>query len=133
LNEFSDEELIQIIKEQDTWNKIDFLYAKEVLKSRGIELDNLQIEVYKTVREIELSKPEKNQLFLIIVGYAMAFLGGLLAILIGIHLRNHRKILPSGVRFYSYTENDRKHGKRILIIGSIVFLIVMVIRIIEII
>ena len=114
---FSDEELIDVIEKSDEWNKFDVELAYKLLKERGKEITEHQINEIKKQRIVELSKPEEGQHVYIIVGYVCAFLGGFLGIFIGWHLLTFKKTLPDGNRIYAYSENDRKQGNRILILG----------------
>jgi hypothetical protein len=115
--DFSDEELKEIIEKQDEWNSLDFLLAQKILRERGAEVNVEQIQTLKAKRIEELSEPEKSPKLLIISGYVLAFIGGLLAIVIGAYLRNHKKTLPNGERVFGYAIADRAHGERILILG----------------
>lgn len=122
---FSNEELIDVIEKSDEWNKFDVELAHKLLKERGNEITTEQINELKKQRLIELSKPEEGQDVYIIIGYVCAILGGLLGIFIGWHLSTYKKTLPNGNRIYAYTENDRKQGGRILILG-IVFIVIWI-------
>ena len=116
---FTDEELIDVIEKSDEWNKFDVELAQKLLKERGNEITTEQISELKKQRIIELSKPEEGQNVYIIIGYVCALLGGLLGIFIGWHLTTYKKTLPNGNRIYAYSENDRKQGNRILILGIV--------------
>jgi hypothetical protein len=119
---FSDEELIDVISKSDEWNKFDVSLAKKLLRDRGQEITPLKIEKIKKQRIAELAKPEKSQSGYIILGYITALLGGLLGVFVGWHLLTYKKVLPDGNRVYVYSENDRKQGNRILILGSVFFI-----------
>ena len=128
---FTDEELIDVIEKSDEWNKFDVELAKKLLTERGNEITTEQISELKKQRIIELSKPEEGQNVYIIIGYVCAVLGGMLGIFIGWHLLTHKKTLPNGNRIYAYSENDRKQGNRILILGGIFILIWILYRILK--
>lgn len=119
LFDFSEEELIEIIKKPDEWNAFDILLAKKILKDRGIEISPETSESFKKERQEELEKPEKEALVWIYLGYIFASMGGALGILIGWTLWKLKKVLPNGDKVYTYTESDRKHGRRMFIIGII--------------
>ncbi|WP_394776632.1 hypothetical protein [Flavobacterium sp.] len=119
---FSDEELIDIITKSDEWSTFDVSLAKKMLKEKGKEVTKEEIENIQNKRLLELSKPEKSQNGYIIAGYIFAILGGWLSIFIGWHLLTYKKTLPNGTQVYAYSENDRKQGNRIFIIG-ITFLV----------
>jgi hypothetical protein len=128
---FSDEELIDVISKSDEWNKFDVSLAKKLLRDRGQEITPLKIEEIKKQRIAELAKPEKSQSGYIILGYITALLGGLLGVFVGWHLLTYKKVLPDGNRVYVYSENDRKQGNRILILGLIKRKIELIIWIIK--
>ncbi|MFV8353208.1 hypothetical protein [Flavobacterium sp. XS2P14] len=128
---FSDEELIDVIEKSDEWNKFDVELAHKLLKERGNEITDEQINEIKKQRIVELSKPEEGQNIYIIIGYICAFLGGFLGVFIGWHLLTYKKTLPNGNRIYAYSENYRKQGNRILILGGIFIVIWILYRILK--
>lgn len=128
---FSDEELIDVIKKSDEWNKFDVELAHKLLKERGNEITDEQINEIKKQRIVELSKPEEGQNIYIIIGYICAILGGFLGVFIGWHLLTYKKTLPNGNRIYAYSENDRKQGNRILILGGIFIVIWVLYRMLK--
>ncbi|WP_431243320.1 hypothetical protein ACQ9BO_01130 [Flavobacterium sp. P21] len=62
-------------------------------------------------------------------GYLFSLLGGGIGMVIGYSLWTSKKTLPNGERVYSYNEADRKHGKTIFILGTIIFPLVLLIKI----
>lgn len=121
--DFSDEELKEIIEKQDEWSSLDFLLAKKILKERGIEVNVGQIQMLKEKRLEALAEPEESPKVLIVAGYILAVVGGLIAIIIGAYLRTHKKTLPNGERVFGYAASDRAHGERILIIGILALIL----------
>ncbi len=121
--DFSSEELKEIIEKQDEWSSLDFLLAKKILKERGVEVNVNEIQTLKAKRIEALAKPEKSPQLLIIAGYILAVIGGLIAIIIGAYLRTHKKTLPNGERVFGYAASDRAHGERILIIGFLALIL----------
>lgn len=117
LHEFRDDELKEIIVKKDEWSHLDFLLAQKILKERGQEILPEEIEKHRKQRLEDLAKPEEHQRTWIVIGYFLAFLGGFLGIFIGWYLKTHRKTLPNGDRVFNYTESDRRHGGRILILS----------------
>ena len=128
---FSDNELIDVISKSDEWNKFDVSLAKKLLKERGNEITDEKISEIKKLRIAELSKPEQSQNIYILIGYVCALLGGVLGIFIGWHLLTYRKTLPNGNRIYAYSENDRKQGNRIVILGGTFIVIWIMYRILK--
>lgn len=128
---FSQEELIEVIEKSYEWNRFDVELAHKLLKERGNEFTAEQIDEIKKQRIIELSKPEQRQNIYIIIGYVCALLAGFLGVFIGWHLLTHKKTLPNGNRIYAYSENDRKQGNRILILGAVFIVVWILYRILK--
>lgn len=120
---FSDEELLDVIAKSDEWSTFDVALAKKMLKEKGKEVTPEEIDLIKNKRLVELAKPEKSQKTYIIAGYVLAILGGWLSVFIGWHLLTYKKTLPNGHKVYAYSENDRKEGNRIFILG-IIFMVI---------
>lgn len=125
---FTDEELFEIISKPDEWSKFDFQLSKRILKERGKEINQDTIDLLKKQRLNDLAKPEEGQKNWIYAGYLFALLGGLIGVFIGWHLSTYRKTLPNGQQIYGYKQADRKHGRRIWILGTIMFVISLTIR-----
>ena len=123
LFDFTDEELMEIVTKQDEWSQFDFLLAQRILKERGKEINPEAVKVLRRQRINELAKPEESQKAWIYFGYVSAILGGLIGIAIGYHLSSFKKSLPNGDRVYAHSITDRKHGKRIFILGIISFIL----------
>lgn len=120
LFEFSDEELYELLLKSDEWSAFDYSLAQKILAQRGKPVDKDLLDSLKEQRLKDLAKPEGNQKSWIVAGYIFSFLGGLLGLAIGYFLWTSKKILPDGQKVYSYSKNDRKHGKYIFYIGLII-------------
>jgi hypothetical protein len=127
LFEFTNEELYEILLKPDEWNAFDYKLAQTILRDRGQDINDVLLKSLKQVRLSDLSKPETGQRPWIIAGYVFSLFGGLLGLVIGWCLWNLKKTLPNGDKIYVYSERDRKHGKRIFIIGLIIVPIVILI------
>ncbi|GGD76284.1 hypothetical protein GCM10011514_45360 [Emticicia aquatilis] len=126
---FSDEELYDLLAKPDEWSAFDYQLAQKILGERGKQVDKEFLKSLKKARIEALAKPEPKQGNNIRIGYAFALLGGLIGIAIGWNMMTSKKILPNGEQIYSYQEVDRKHGKRIVILGSIMFVVAVILRI----
>ncbi len=82
-------------------------------------MDNSQ---QNTIEELE--KPAASQRNVIIAGYVFALLGGLIGVFIGQYLAGYRKTLPNGEVVLAHSDSDRKHGKYIMTIGTIMLIVV---------
>ncbi|OIQ22119.1 MAG: hypothetical protein BM557_01720 [Flavobacterium sp. MedPE-SWcel] len=120
LLEFTDEELLDVVVKRDEWSEFDYLLARKLLAKRGKPIDEEQIKALNKSRIEDLTKPEESQGAWIIAGYCFAFMGGFLGVIIGYVLWTSQKTLPNGKKVYSYSELDRKQGKRILILSIII-------------
>ncbi|MNY23836.1 hypothetical protein D3C86_1575190 [compost metagenome] len=128
---FSDEELYDVLLKSDEWNVFDYKLAQKLLKERGKNIDLDMLSSLKKERLKILAKPEENQKPWIIAGYIFSLLGGGIGIVIGYSLWTSKKTLPNGQRIYSYNDADRNHGKTIFILGSIIFPLALLIRILS--
>ena len=103
---------------------------KKILAERGKNISDKTIANLNKKRIEELKVVEPPQTSWIMVGYIFAFLGGILGVFIGWHLSSFKKTLPNGERVYDYSENDRRHGRRILCISIVVFVIAFVYKVV---
>lgn len=131
LFEFTIDELKKVIQEKDAWSSFDVSLANKLLSEKGIVLSEQELTQMQTERINELSRPDEKTSLWVILGYISAIFGGLFGVFIGVHLMNHKRTLPNGDTIFDYSEKDRKHGKTILIISSIVIGIVTVLRLTE--
>ncbi|MEI7470606.1 MAG: hypothetical protein WCJ85_00005 [Chitinophagaceae bacterium] len=119
--EFSDQELNEIISNPFDWGRLDYQLAKHILKERGLEVSDYEIRSIKTEKIIELSQKEKASNIKIICGYILAVIIPYFGIFMGLTIKYNRKILPTGEKFYINTDQDRKHGQKIIMISVISF------------
>jgi len=125
---FTDAELYEILSESEEWGDYDFVLAKKILVSRGKNVDEKMMEAIEKERLEKLSEPKKNQEIWVFAGYLFAFSGGLIGVIMGWLMVNQSKTLPNGEKIHVFNPNSRKHGKNILIIGIIVFIISLLLR-----
>ncbi|RZJ99270.1 MAG: hypothetical protein EOO43_27080 [Flavobacterium sp.] len=116
---FTNTELRDVVVTRDEWSPFDVALSQKLLKARGAELSAQAISDMRTQRIIELSKPEKDQSLYITIGYFCALMGGLLGLFIGWHLQTHKKTLPNGNLVHAYSEDNRRSGKRIVMVGIV--------------
>ena len=120
---FSDKELMEILIKPDEWGDLDYQLSQKILKDRGINIDKNNVALMKQVRNDELSKPETLNKYIVILGYVSAFLGGLFGIAIGLYLNFSKRTIPDGRSVFTYSLDQRKQGKNIIIISIIFFII----------
>ena len=126
---FTDEELFEVLVKRDEWSSFDVALAGRILRQRGRDITPDTVRLLRQYRAVELTKPEASQKTFIIAGYAMALLGGILGILIGLNLLYAKKKLLDGTQGPAYSETDRAHGFRIIVLGFVVALAAFVVRV----
>ncbi len=131
LFEFSDDELFEILAKPDEWNPVDYKLSQRLLKERGHQVNDELLRSLKQDRIADLSKPDESQAGWIVFGYILLIFGGFFGFLIGWYLWTMKKTLPTGEKIYVYTKSDRKHGKRLFILGLIIFPTVMLLKILN--
>lgn len=131
LFDFTDAELMDLIAKQDEWSPFDFQLAQKILKDRGREINPAEIEALKEKRIEALSEPEKHHPLWIVFGYFFAFLGGLIGVIMGAYIISRKKVLPNGEKIPAYSESDRKHGTRILVIAIVMMIVGIAFRVIN--
>ena len=126
LFDFTNEELYEIIMKPDEWGAFDYTLAQKLLKDRGVTVDEELINSLRKQRVNDLAKPEEGQQPMVLVGYLLALLGGLLGLLVGWFLWTYKKTLPDGQIVHAYSERDQKHGRNIFILGlfSLIFWVI---------
>lgn len=129
LFDFTNDELFEIITKPDEWGPLDYQLAQKILIDRGQKINEEVTEKLKTIRIQELAKPGKASNSLIVLGYCFFIFAGIVTILTGRYLVNDKKTLPDGQLVFSFSENDRRQGKRMIKIGG-VYLIFCVITLI---
>ena len=125
---FTNEELLDVVLKPDEWNAFDRRLARKILTERGMPVEVAADEVIREARMEELTALAKPQLLVVLAGYVLALLGGVIGIYIGHHLNTTKKTLPNGDRIYVYRADDRAHGKRIFLLGVFMFVGLMGIR-----
>lgn len=126
---FSDEELIEIVLKPDEWSTLDYVLAQKILKARGKMISPELAETLRNKRLNDLAKPEESKIPWIVFGYVVAFLGGILGIVMGWYLFSHKRILPNGDVVYAHNEQDRKHGYGIFFLGLVMLVIWIIVRV----
>lgn len=120
LNDFSNDELIGILKKPDLWSLMDYESASRLLKHRGQQINPETLMEWKQERLDHLAQPLQASLFLLVMGYILAIGGGLIGGLIGWQLTHHKRLL-NGKQVPLYGETDQRHGRLILRLSIVGF------------
>ena len=131
LFDFTDQELYDILAKPDEWSAFDFQLSQRILKERGKQIDKEFLNSLRKTRIEDLAKPEEKQTNNVWVGYMFSLIGGLIGIAIGWNMMSSKKKLPNGEEIFSYQKNDREHGKRIMILGIVMLIILTFLKIVN--
>ena len=82
-----------------------------------------KIRRIRSNRITELGKQESGDSWWIIMGYALALVGGIMAVIIALPFLFAKKTLPDGNRVFIYNPKTREHGKIILLLTVIVIIV----------
>lgn len=127
---FSQEELYDILRKYDEWGELDYNLAIQILRNKGVQIDDSYIHKLKEARISELSKPEKMDTSWIALGYILSLFTVLIGAFYGYYYMHSKKTLPNGKKVYMFTEQDRKRGGIFLKINAIVTILASVTAII---
>ena len=125
LNEFNDEELLDVIKKPDEWAVEDIVMAQNLLEKRGKHVSDEVVEAYRNKRLEEVRKPKFGGYGTIIIGYIFAFLGGIIGIFLAASLLGKKRIF-NGEKVNVYDKATRTNAIIYLII-SILDIIALVV------
>jgi len=123
LYDFSNDELMEVIKKPDEWSAQDFVIAQKILADRGNNLSQKEVDTLKSERYRELKAPEKEGVWWIILGYFLAIFFGPAGLFFGIFLTTARKMLPDGNKVMLYEDKIRLHGKVIAAISAAIIIL----------
>ncbi len=128
LFEFTEEELIDVIKTPHEWQYDDYLLAQKLLKDRGCAIAEKQLKSFESVNLAREAQEEKAPIFMLYRGYIYAFVIGGMGLIVGLGLLYQRKTISDGRKVNFYDEASRKHGKYIVLISiftSLVYIFVL--------
>ncbi|HEY4155132.1 MAG TPA: hypothetical protein VGM24_06885 [Puia sp.] len=119
LYQFSNSELLEIVRNPDEWGYLDYMLAQKILSEHGISIPSRELKRFQNEKIKLLSEPEHADKSWTYMGYLLALLFPPLGMIIGASMGFMKKTLPDGQRRFAYSESDRKQGKQILIISEV--------------
>jgi hypothetical protein len=128
---FTNQELEEILAKPDEWGGFDYLLSIKILKQRGIEFTDDKLETLRSERYKILAKPETEKISNIAAYYLISILIVPVGIIIGWIWGYSKKQLPDGNKIYAYNKVVQRHGRIILFICAVLFVIVVIVRIIN--
>lgn len=121
LNEFNDEELLDVIKKPDEWAVEDIVMAQTLLDKRGKHVSDEVVEAYRNKRLEEVRQPKFGGYGTIIIGYIFAFLGGVIGIFLAASLLGKKRIF-NGEKVNIYDKATRTNAIIYLTISILVII-----------
>jgi hypothetical protein len=126
LHGFSDEELLEVLRESHAWSAFDRIHAERLLALRGVRTVPDALAATRRARLDELAEPEEAHAGWLLAGIIMVLFGGLGGMVIGWSLLSARKVLPDGRSVPRYGPRDRRRGRAIMLAGAVVLLATLV-------
>ncbi|HLP96326.1 MAG TPA: hypothetical protein VK168_19925 [Saprospiraceae bacterium] len=125
LEEYTNEELKEVVKKPDEWSPESAAMARHLLHSRGIMLDDSTLDALREERISQIGQPKKGSSGWIVALYILSFGGisffflslaaymAVVCICLGMSQYYWRDITtdPYGKRFYTFDSATRLHGK----------------------
>lgn len=122
---FSTDELLEVLQSPDEWNAFDQYWAKKILKTRNVEINEEELNKVKTKKLEELKRPwivDKLWLFFAFTSWVVAFwfiniFFAFAVIYTGGYILFSKKTMPDGQKVLAFSDTDRLLGKIMLIAG----------------
>lgn len=133
LNEYTDHQLLDILKKPDESSIEDIIITKQLLKSRGIPIDESALENMKMDRLVELQKG-KSVNNSVIIGYLVAIIAGaflfsplilIAAIGMGLYYWKDTSVDIDGNTYSTFDPPTQNFGKFLLIFTIVVILVIL--------
>jgi hypothetical protein len=121
-NGFAVSELIDILNHFDQWNETEYREAVELLKQKGIDYTDEQLEQLKQKRIDELRKPVSISHRALYMGWLFAIAFGFFGMFYGYYIWKTRKTLPNGERVWTFDEKSRKKGAVLFLVSIFLFI-----------
>lgn len=136
LTEMDNEELLSGLKQDNNLSVFDQIGARQILKQRGVEVNDHWMEQARDTKLTDSSKPIAANFSLLFLGYTGPFLLVLTSYLfhhpilywtgiclaLGIIIRTNKKTLSNGERVLVFDQSSRTHGLVIVVINGVALL-----------
>lgn len=117
LQDFSNEELLEILYKSHEWHPGDVMIARKLLETRGVKEDPAMIADKRLEEIIAIREPVAGPPNLIAAGFLLALLGGILGIVLGWSFVTLKERDPNGEEFYKYDGLTRSLGIWMIVSG----------------
>lgn len=119
LNDFTDEELTQIVAQRHEWSTHDYLAAIKLLDQRGIQIDPEMIARQQEENLRQIREPKSAHKATLSRVAIVALFGGPMGLLQGYHYWQSTKTDPTGEKYFEYDAATRSKGQFIFSAGIV--------------
>jgi hypothetical protein len=114
LFQFTNDELVDVVKEPEEWNAFDRALAKKILEDRNVDPGSI------LVKELPVHyEPVRISIPLLIMEYLVAIFFAFSGIVIGFATLFATKTLRDGSQVMIYDQQTRNHAKVLVVIGML--------------
>jgi hypothetical protein len=117
LYEFTDDELIEVVRKPDEWNNQDVIIARKILSDRGIVYSDKDMSNIRAERIEELKKPYQERTATLLDGYLLAIVVGPIGIFYSLYKLTAKRILPDGRKVHVFDAFSRRHFRIMLFLS----------------
>ena len=121
----TDEELVEIVAKASEWSAFDVAHARRLIGQRGIDFK--KIEDKRAEHLGQLRQGRRASKTLIFFGWVFSVLGGVIGVTIAWFLAYMKGRTPDG-DFFTYDEESRAVGRRMLKVAGAVIAIEVALR-----
>ncbi len=121
LLQFTTRELKEILSSPHEWSADDIVLAKMILKTKRNDEAEITDVDEQPVRMADPFAPKEWTNRELIMVYLSLLFFGMAGIVFGLLMWRSTKTLPDGTIIYSNSEDDRGHGKILILIGLAIF------------
>ena len=120
LRGFETFELEEILAKESEWSPFDVAHARRLLTERGIASQAVAKRKEAWLEEMRKGKPAP--VWLLLLGWASALMGGVIGLAIGLSLCYMKENTPDGV-FPTYNAGARENGAWMVVLAGIVLMV----------
>ncbi len=134
LSDYTDEELLDVVRKPDEWSYDTTVIARHLLESRGVELKQEQIKAMQEERIQTIRQPKKGSVGWISSLFALGALGPFLMFLtwagylgvicicfgMGYYFWKDMATDPRGERYFTFDKATQRSGQQIVILTAVV-------------
>lgn len=117
-HEFTNDELLDVLKSEDDWSPEDLAYARKLLANKNISWNEDEIFSINEEKRNEKDKTIEIPTSHYVIGIIVSILGGLLGLFYGIFILTAKKDDRYGNRIHIYGLQSRKKANLLCILGS---------------